>query len=316
MEFKSLRRSTAARVLGLTLLATLFGWLPPGPADAQVFKICGDVDDNDTVSVTDGVQVLRAAAELSSDCTAAICDVDVSGSITVTDGVIILRKAAGLPITENCIPHDGTIDQQVAHLIRHTQPLVSFVIPTIVQHRNETADNDYFCQNGDEGTYEVSYLDGQQDSSFSSCLLDNFLIDGDVESANRSPILTSFELVDVRGGGEELIDFDATDDSPLLAVNIEGGVKYSGRLDASPSFVFFDTGDFLLVLNSVQVPATGYPLNGSISFERNADGDDAVPDVRRIRIFYDGSNLARVEVMFANGDFKYYRFELLRMNFF
>jgi hypothetical protein len=49
------------------------------PAAAQIFKICGDVDDNDTVTVTDGVQVLRAAAGLSSDCTDAICDVDVNG---------------------------------------------------------------------------------------------------------------------------------------------------------------------------------------------------------------------------------------------
>jgi len=40
-----------------------------------------------------------------------------------------------------------------------------------------------------------------------------------------------------------------------------------------------------------------------------------VPDIRRVRVFYDGSNLARVEVTFTNGDFKYYRFELQFLNF-
>jgi hypothetical protein len=73
-------------------------------------KICGDVDDNDSVTVTDGVQVLRAAAGLTSDCTEAICDVDVSGTIGVTDGVLVLRKAAGLPIAENCVPDNGVIN--------------------------------------------------------------------------------------------------------------------------------------------------------------------------------------------------------------
>ena len=48
------------------------------PASAQ---LCGDADGNGQVSVTDGVQALRAAATLTNTCTAARCDVDGNGSI-------------------------------------------------------------------------------------------------------------------------------------------------------------------------------------------------------------------------------------------
>jgi hypothetical protein len=64
--------------------------------------VCGDADGNGTVTVTDGVHVLRAGAGLSSDCTQAVCDVDASGSVSVTDAVNVLRAAAGLPSATNC----------------------------------------------------------------------------------------------------------------------------------------------------------------------------------------------------------------------
>src|SRR5947208_15940925 len=70
-----------------------------GAAAAQV---CGDADASGAVTVTDGVEVLRQAAGLSSSCTTSACDVDGSGSVTVTDGVNVLRLAAGLAFTANC----------------------------------------------------------------------------------------------------------------------------------------------------------------------------------------------------------------------
>ncbi len=65
-------------------------------------ELCGDADDSGAVTVTDGVQTLRAAAGLGSSCTAARCDVDASDAITVTDGVNVLRAAAGLAVTLTC----------------------------------------------------------------------------------------------------------------------------------------------------------------------------------------------------------------------
>jgi hypothetical protein len=64
--------------------------------------VCGDADGSGSVTVTDGVQTLRAAAGLSSACTPARCDVNDSGDVTVTDGVQVLRAAAGLSGSLTC----------------------------------------------------------------------------------------------------------------------------------------------------------------------------------------------------------------------
>lgn len=63
---------------------------------------CGDADGNTEVSVSDGVQVLRAAADLPSSCLPDFCDLDANGAVTVSDGVQTLRAAAGLPVDTRC----------------------------------------------------------------------------------------------------------------------------------------------------------------------------------------------------------------------
>jgi predicted lipoprotein len=78
--------------LGIFLLALA------GPAAAQV---CGDADGSGSVTVTDGVRVLRAAAGIG-ECELARCDADGSGSVTVSDGVNVLRAAAGLGDVTGC----------------------------------------------------------------------------------------------------------------------------------------------------------------------------------------------------------------------
>lgn len=65
--------------------------------------VCGDADGSGAVSVSDGVNVLRAAAGIADACeTGAACDVDGSGAVTVSDGVNVLRAAAGLSTTLSC----------------------------------------------------------------------------------------------------------------------------------------------------------------------------------------------------------------------
>jgi hypothetical protein len=65
--------------------------------------VCGDADGNGDVTVTDGVQALRAAAGLSTTCTTSICDLNVDGNVTITDGVLTLRRAAGLSADTSCL---------------------------------------------------------------------------------------------------------------------------------------------------------------------------------------------------------------------
>ena len=86
-------------MMRIVSIAMLVGLVFTAPARAQ---ICGDADASGAVTVTDGVQTLRAAAGLGSTCTASRCDVDASGAISVTDGVNVLRAAAGLAVTLTC----------------------------------------------------------------------------------------------------------------------------------------------------------------------------------------------------------------------
>jgi hypothetical protein len=63
---------------------------------------CGDADRSGEVGVADGVQVLRAAAGLSSVCAPDVCDVDHDGTVAVSDAVNVLRAAAGLSSISAC----------------------------------------------------------------------------------------------------------------------------------------------------------------------------------------------------------------------
>lgn len=93
-----MRRRVPKRGILSALAAVVVVGFAAASADAQV---CGDANGDGQVSVSDGVQALRAAAGLPSVCDDD-CDVDGNGSISVTDGVNILRKAAGLAIVEAC----------------------------------------------------------------------------------------------------------------------------------------------------------------------------------------------------------------------
>src|SRR5262245_12105983 len=73
--------------------------LAPMPASAQ---ICGYPDASGDITVADGVEVLRTAAQLSSSCTDAICDVDATGDVSVNDGVNVLRASALLSTSLTC----------------------------------------------------------------------------------------------------------------------------------------------------------------------------------------------------------------------
>lgn len=99
-----MRRRVPNRGVLWALAAVVTIVLSAPAANAQV---CGDANGDGRVSVSDGVQALRAAAGLPSICDAD-CDVDGNGSVSVTDGVNILRKAAGLAIVEACPIGDPT----------------------------------------------------------------------------------------------------------------------------------------------------------------------------------------------------------------
>jgi hypothetical protein len=74
-----------------------------GASFAATPEQCGDADLSGARTVTDGVLILRTAAELNSGCSVpSRCDIDGNGEITVSDGVAALRLAADLPVTTDC----------------------------------------------------------------------------------------------------------------------------------------------------------------------------------------------------------------------
>jgi hypothetical protein len=64
------------------MLVAVVAVLAQGVARAQIIPICGDTNNDGDISVSDGVEALRAAAGLSSRCTIPICDVNADGFVT------------------------------------------------------------------------------------------------------------------------------------------------------------------------------------------------------------------------------------------
>jgi len=85
----------------LRLVTLLWCVLVAAPGSVAALE-CGDADGDGVVSVTDGVTMLRAAAQLPSDCPRRRCDMNLDGEISVTDGVGGLRLAAGLSTQAEC----------------------------------------------------------------------------------------------------------------------------------------------------------------------------------------------------------------------
>lgn len=67
----------------------------PSPSPRAVYDACADADADGFLTVTDGVQILRAAAGLPTTCTPYRCDVNGDDAVTVSDGVKILLRVTG-----------------------------------------------------------------------------------------------------------------------------------------------------------------------------------------------------------------------------
>ena len=67
-------------------------------------RLCGDANHSGTVTVSDGIQILRSASGLATGCDADrdVCDVQRDGAIGVSDGVRALRAAAELETVKVC----------------------------------------------------------------------------------------------------------------------------------------------------------------------------------------------------------------------
>ncbi len=260
------------------------------PAAAQV---CGDADGNGTVSVSDGVQTLRAAAGLSSTCTDAVCDVDGSGAVTVTDGVSVLRKAAGLPITENC---GGALASQPETVLHEIDTL--FKIGLAYATSTPVAS----CANGADGAIDVTTDTDGTTTSFDTCQVDDVELFGDIILGATTLSFCVFEADTV---GEE--DFISDYDGDLTLGNAGGGRSLNGVLDVTT-----DSASALTVTVNGVVVVDGKLTSGSVDVDLT--DSDIADAFTRLVLMFDGSGVANVVATQANGGTENHRLDLATGN--
>jgi hypothetical protein len=251
---------------------------------------CGDADGNGSVSVSDGVQTLRAAAELPSTCALGVCDMDGNGSITVTDGVSVLRKAAELPVAENC---SGAVAGQPSTVLAELQPLFAFAVP-FATSKPVTS-----CANAPEGEILEDVAGGETTTSLFFCQVGNKLLDGDVIVGNGLVGISLFEATTA----DENEDFIAQYDGELTASASGGGQSLSGPVDISTE----SSGDSILTFEGVLV-VEGRLDGGSATLDL-ADSE-IVDQFQRLRLDFNGTGTANVVATQANGGTQNFSFDL------
>ncbi len=256
-------------------------------------QVCGDADDNGTVTVTDGVQALRAAASLPSTCDGnGNCDVDGNGTVTVTDGVNILRKAADLPITEACV---ANANGEVASLLKQSIPVFGgFGQLTKIGGASASA-ADAPCENADGF---VTFDESNNEVDFDNCRLEGLVYDGFI-GVSGSTLFFDLEITDDFGADIEFftdngLTFEDSGDNVILSGDL-GLSDFSG-----------DLGDFSANFERLETDPNGNLVGGSILFDATGSGIDGVA---AIRIGFDGSTVNPVDVIAPDQSVQHFNFD-------
>lgn len=255
-------------------------------------QVCGDADGSGTVSVSDGVQTLRAAAGLATTCTTAVCDVDGSGAVTVTDGVSVLRKAAGLLIAENC----GGSSAQPDTVLGELQPLLRYGFA------HATGAPVSSCANAPDGEIDVETDTDGTTTSFFSCRVNDVELNGDVTVGDTTLSLSFFEA-DTVGDGDFIADYDGD----LTLGGASGGRVLNGTIDITT-----ESADTLTMTVANLVVANGVLTSGGATVDFAASG--LADAFQRMDFAFDGSGIATVTATQANGGTATYRLDIATGN--
>ena len=243
--------------------------------------VCGDANGDGRVSVSDGVQTLRAAAGLSSSCNDD-CDVDGSGKITVSDGVNVLRKAAGLASMDAC-PNGDPVASLIGHTLDIFGPLTK--VGALGATPAGTASP---CDNPDGG-----FQQGASGFTFDDCQIGNVSFTGFLGAGDGS---LDFSNLAVRRAGDVL-----TLQGSLSVGDANGNPQLSGVLGGTS----LRLGSYVITFQQVVSGPQGAALDGLLLFDTS---EANIQDVVEVRVTLTGGTALPVVVRFTDdrtGNFAY-----------
>ena len=270
---------SVVRIVGssLVVLCVLLASAAPGGA-----ATCGDANRTGSVTVTDGVLVLRAAAQLPAICPRERCDMNVDGGISVTDGVLALRVAAGVETQVACSASQA--DVIFGQIVKNTSAgrVASPAARARAAGTTEPCSGGGFIE--DSGTV----------LTFVECQEGDFITDGTLEfsSDGSGTVSVSYSTTDfVISTGE------VTDTSGILtyAFSDTENTRVDGVLDHSSSVV----GEYTEEYNDVRLNADFFILSGTVN-TTVTDGFDFFSNVTTIDTFIYSPTLARIYVAYVD----------------
>jgi hypothetical protein len=246
-------------------------------AASAAAQVCGDANDSGTVTVTDGVQALRAAAALSSTCDDG-CDVDGNGTVTVTDGVNILRKAADFQIVEAC---DFT-GQEANGLVNPSLSIFDAMtkIPGIVSSTVAAAGD---CENDGMIQNSVGTTGAASSTTFTNCEIGNAVLDGTIARVVfNAGIALGFQDFTIAKLGT---DRSLAITGQLTVASTDAGKRLSGKLTIDSS----KDGTFTIEFQRILLVGDGSVRQGMLIFDFTGA---STPRIAAVQItFGDGDEL-------------------------
>jgi hypothetical protein len=277
---RSATRGVAVTIIGLGV-AVLAAAAPAAGAT------CGDANRTGTVTVTDGVLVLRAAAELPATvCPKERCDMNLDDRVTVTDGVLALRVAAGIQTSVACSSTQvDTIFGTIQKTIGRGGGQAS------ASARARAANTTTPCSGGGSQTDDGVTL------TFDNCQEDDLVTNGTITftAVDTDVVDVSFATSDFTPSTGETLDTSGTlhftffDDG---TTQVDGTLSY-----ASSIFGTYDTA-----FSEVQLDADFVTFSGEI-LTTVVDGRDAFANLSALEITMYSPTLSEIGVTYADGSF-------------
>lgn len=244
---------------------------------------CGDANRTGTVTVTDGVLVLRAAAQLPAICPQERCDMNLDDRVTVTDGVLALRVAAGITTQVACSATQA--DSIFGQILKGSAAGRTASPAGRVRAANTTVE----CSGG--GFTE----DDGVTLTFHECAEGDYVTDGTLAFAGdgAGTATVTFDTTDFVVSTGEVFDtfgeltYDFTGDD----------IRVNGVLDYFSDVVGAYTTEF----DDIALDQAFALLSGTV-FTTVTDGTGLFANVGEIEIIIYSPTLARIFVDYTSGD--------------